>query len=103
MHIKSDHERSIKKLKAQVRSEYEVEIPEEESRVGDSLSNCRIENVIQQVQGQSRTLKAQLEARLGRAIEDDHAILPRLISHSGATINRYSMQWEVTGPQHLND
>ena len=91
VHIKSDQERAVKKIKAQVRTEYMIEIPQEESRVGDSRSNGRIENVIQQVQGQIRTFKVQLESRLGQPVNDDSPLLPWLIAHAGSTINRYSV------------
>ena len=91
VHIKSDQERAIKKIKSQVRLEYSIEVPEEEARVGDSRSNGQIESIIQQVQGQIRTLKAQLEHRIKLPVPDDHALLPWLISHAGATMNRYSV------------
>ncbi len=45
--LKSDQEPAIKKLKATVRREYSLEIPEEQSAVGDSQSNGEIEITIQ--------------------------------------------------------
>ncbi len=89
VHIKSDQEPAVKKLKAQVRLEYSIEVPEEESRVGDSQSNGEIENTNQQVQAQIRTQKAHLEHRLGEKVPMDSDLLPWMVSHSGASISRF--------------
>ena len=88
--IKSDQEPAIKKLKAQVRLEFDLEVPDEESMAYDSQSNAEAEISIQVVQGQIRTLKAQLEHRIGQAIAMDSPILPWLVMHAGANLNRFS-------------
>ena len=88
--IKSDQEPAIKKLKAQVRLEYDLEIPDEESMAYDSQSNAEAEISIQVVQGQIRTLKAQLEHRIGQKLDMTSPILPWLVSHAGANLNRFS-------------
>jgi thiol-disulfide isomerase/thioredoxin len=87
--LKSDQEPAIKKLKAAVRREYSLEIPEEQSAVGDSQSNGEVEIAIQVIEGQIRTLKCQLEHRLGSEMPSDHPLLPWLVRHAGATISRY--------------
>ena len=87
--LKSDQEPAIRKLKAAVRREYSLEIPEELSAVGDSQSNGEIEITIQVVEGQIRTLKCQLEHRIDKVIPADHALLPWLVRHAGACISRY--------------
>ena len=87
--LKSDQERAIKKLKAAVRREYSIEIPEELSPVGDSQSNGEVEISVQVVEGQIRTMKCQLEHRIGQEISMDSPVLPWLVRHAGNTITRY--------------
>ena len=87
--IKSDQERAIKKLKATVRREYSIEIPDELSPVGDSQSNGDVEITVQLVEGQVRTIKCQVEHRLGQVLPTEHPLLPWLVRHAGATISRY--------------
>ena len=87
--FKSDQEPAIKKLKAAVRREYSVALPEEQSAVGDSQSNGEIEMAVQMVEGQVRTLKSQLESRLNRVIPADNNLLPWLVRHAGALLSRY--------------
>ena len=88
--IKSDQEPAIKKLKAQVRLEFDLEVPDEESMAYDSQSNAEAEISIQIVQGQIRTLKAQLEHRIGEKIGMDSPPLPWLVMNAGANLNRFS-------------
>ena len=57
--------------------------------MGDSQSNGEVEVTNQMVQGQVRTVKAQLEQRLGEAVPLNSDLLPWLVSHSGTTISRY--------------
>ena len=59
--LKSDQEPAIKKLKAAVRREFSLEIPDEYSAVGDSQSNGEVEITVQVVEGQIRTTKCHLE------------------------------------------
>ena len=87
--LKSDQEPAIRKLKDAVRREYNLEIPDEYSPVGDSQSNGEVEISIQVVEGQVRTVKCQLANRLGQEVPVEHDILPWLVRHSGATISRY--------------
>ena len=89
--FKSDQEPSMKRLKAAVRREFSVDLAEELSAVGESQSNGEVENAIQRVEGQVRTLKCQLEHRLGVVLESDSPILPWLIRHAGALISRYQI------------
>ena len=70
--LKTDQERAIKKLKAAVRKEYGLEIPDEYSCVGDSQSNGEVEITVQVVEGQVRTLKCQLEHRITHEVPVDH-------------------------------
>ena len=87
--LKSDQEPAIKKLKAAVRREWSLEIPDEYSPVGDSQSNGAVEISVQVIEGQVRTLKCQIEHRLGRELPMEHPVLPWMVRHAGATISRY--------------
>ena len=87
--MKSDDEPSIKALKEAARSERPERVIMEESPVHDSASNGAVENTIQQVQGQFRTMKDSLESRIGARILEDSPIVPWLVMHAAQTINRY--------------
>ena len=87
--LKSDQEPAIRKLKEAVRREYNVDIPDELSPVGDSQSNGEVENAIQQVEGQIRTMKCQLEYHLKQEVPATSPVLPWLVRHAGATLSRY--------------
>ena len=63
--FKSDNEPSIVALKEAVKLERGERIVMENSPVKESKSNRAIENAIQQVQGQFRAVKDNLEARIG--------------------------------------
>ena len=80
----------MKSLKAAVRREYSLEIPEEYSAVGDSQSNGLIEVTIQNVEGQIRATRCQLEDRLGVDSPVESPVLPWLVRHSGAILSRYA-------------
>ncbi len=98
VHIKSDLEPSVKRLKAQVQLEYSIEVPGEESWVGDSQSNGEIENTNQQVQAHIRTQKAHLEYRLGNKVPMDSDLLPWMVRQILVGI-----MWERTGSQPIGD
>ena len=87
--LKSDGEPAMVALKNAVKDERSERIVLEESPVGESKSNGAIENAIQQVQGQVRTLKDSLEARLGARLAEDSTLIPWLVTHAARTINRY--------------
>ena len=54
--IKSDQEPAIKSLISEVRKEYQIDLAEEESGVGDSQANGEIENAIKELEKQIRVL-----------------------------------------------
>ncbi len=47
----------------------------------DSQANGDVENAIKQVQGLLRTVKSCLEARLGRSVPTNHAVMWRMVRH----------------------
>ena len=89
MILKSDGEPSIVALKEAVKAERPERIVLEESPVSESKSNGAVENAVQQVHGQVRTIKDALESRLGKRIEEESNIIPWMITHAARTINRY--------------
>ena len=64
-------------------------IVSEESPKGESESNDDVENAIEQVQGQFRTVKDAPESRIGKRIGGDSALIPWMVVHAARTINRY--------------
>ena len=87
--LKSDQEPAIMELKACVKRERGEDTIMEESPGYDSKSNGEIERAIQTVQGQVRTMKVALEDRTRQRIQADHVILPWIVQHAAAVINRY--------------
>ena len=63
--FKSDNEPAIIALKQAIKAERPEEIILEESPVGESASNGKIESAIKQVEGMFRSLKSSLEERIG--------------------------------------
>ena len=86
--LRNDGEASIEALKEAVRMELDIDIIPENSPVGDHAANGVAEATVKQVQGQIRTMKDALETRIGARIEADSWILPWLILHAAATMNR---------------
>ena len=86
--IKADQEAVITDLQrnvAQLRKGYGSAL--EQSRVGDSNSNGRVERVIQDLKGLVRTLKAALEINTGGKINLSDPIVPMLVRHAAHIIN----------------
>ena len=60
----------------------------EAAPVGSSQSNGFIERAIQDEEGQIRTLKSDLESKIGMAIPSSHDIVPWLIEYAAVLLNR---------------
>ena len=58
----------------------------EGSRVGDSNSNGKAERAIQDVEGLIRTLRSDVESKIGARIHFSDAIVPWLVRHAGHLI-----------------
>merc|ERR1712074_511408 len=89
--LKSDGEPAIIALKDAAKRERGERIVLETPLVYESQANGAIENAIQQVQGQFRVIKDALESRIGERISGDKHIVPWMISHAAAFINRYQI------------
>ena len=61
----------------------------ENSRVGDSQSNGRVERAIGELGGLIQTYKAGLESRLGVKVTLQHPTVPRLVKHAANVMNCY--------------
>ena len=88
--IKGDQEPSIvaiQELIARRRSAGNTVL--ENSPVGESSSNGRVERAIQSVQGQIRTIKDNVEAKTGRKIPRKSGLFQWLVEWAAATITRY--------------
>ena len=87
--MKSDQEPSILDVKSAVKAQWRGEIVPEESPVGDSQSNGRVERAVRSAQEQVRVLKSALDARYGKKVPGDHAVLPWLMDYSGILLTRF--------------
>ncbi len=89
--IKSDQEASIVALKGAVKRELELKGSFEESPVGEHQSNGAIENAIERVQGQIRTLRDALESRTEERGKGENSIFTWLVRNAAASMNRYQI------------
>jgi len=91
--MKSDNEPAVKALVARVIELVNVEckdfdqVSKEQSAAHDSQSNGGTEVGIRLVRGLLRTIKLCLEARIGKYIPVDHAIMPWMIEHVCLLLN----------------
>ena len=60
----------------------------ENSRVGDSDSNGKIERAIRDVKGMIRTLRSALEEKTGKTIRLDAAVVPWIVRHAAYILTR---------------
>ena len=85
--LKADQENSItdmhKKI-VEIRSDFGTGI--EQSKVGDSNSNGRIERAIQDYKGLVRTLRSMISRMINHKISLTHPIVPWLVRHVGHLI-----------------
>ena len=77
--LKSDQEPAMMSLKKAIAVRRKAETPLIESPVRESKSNGKIERAIRKWQGQFRTLRHHLEARIGTKISNDSVIVEWLI------------------------
>ena len=86
---KTDQEPSIVQLQQEVATRRkDGGTALENSRVGDSDSNGKIERAIRDVKGMIRTLRSSVEEKTGKTIRLDAAIVPWIIRHSAYILTR---------------
>ena len=91
--VKSDQEASIVDLqlgiaKRREYADYGVGTGIENSKVGDSNSNGKIERAIRDVGNLVRTLRSALETKIGAKLNLSMAVIPWLIRHAAYIITR---------------
>ena len=87
--LKADQEASITEVQravAKAREGYGTAI--EQSKVGDSNTNGKIERAIQDLKGLVRTLRADLESKTGGKVHLDDPIVPWMVRHAGHLLTR---------------
>ena len=89
--LKSDQEPAILALKEEIRRTLDIDVIMEESPVGESQSNGRVERAVRTVKGQIRTLKESLDSRFQERIPSHHPVLAWMPRHAAATITRYQV------------
>ena len=93
--VKTDNERSVVALKhrvAKMLKEWKAmeNVQTESPAAYESQSNGGIEVGVKIVRGLFRTLKLCLEARLGKYVPADHALVPWLLQHTCTLLNAKS-------------
>ena len=66
-----------------------VQIVPEVSLVGESQSNGDVENAAEQVQGQFRTIRSQLQSKYKTRVNENSEVLAWLVTHAAHSLNRY--------------
>ena len=85
--VKTDQESSMTDIQnciAKKRAKHGTAI--ENSRVGDSNSNAKVERAIQDLEGLARTLRSDLESKTKSKIRLEDPIVPWLVRHAGHLI-----------------
>ena len=87
--MKTDNETAIVDLRREV-SRIREDAPTvfEDSRVGDSNSNGKIERTIREVKGLIRTLRASLQEKTNAVVSLDPPIVPWIVRHAAYIITR---------------
>ena len=98
--VKSDQESSIVAMLEQAirRSGRHGSVVPEASAVGESASNSRAERTIQAVEDMLRVHKHALEARLGKRVTSDSAILKWLVEHVADILTKYTVNSNGMSP-----
>ena len=86
---KTDQEPAIVQLQQEVaKRRQEAGTALENSRVGDSDSNGRIERAIRDMKGMIRTIRSSIEDKTGKTIKLSDNIVPWIVRHAGYIITR---------------
>ncbi len=88
--IKSDQEPAIIALRNSVKR-LGIEVVPENSPAGEHQANGRAERAVQTIEMMVRTLKLNLEERLGRRFSMKHPIMSWLVLHAADNYNRFAL------------
>ena len=86
--IKTDTERSIVALRNAVQRSL-PDLGFEDAVKGESESNGLIENTVEKLQAQARTLKSHVEERYGLKLNPRHPVLVWLVDYCGTLLSRF--------------
>ena len=98
--VKSDQESSICAVMEQAirKSGRHGTVVPENSAVGESASNGRAERTVQSVEDLLRVHKIALEARLGKRIPAEHAVMRWLVEHVADILTKYTINESGLSP-----
>ena len=87
--LKTDNEPAILEVRREV-SKCRGDVPTglDDSRVGDSNSNGKVERNVREVKGLIRTLRADLQDKLKEPIDLDSPVVPWMVRHAGYILTR---------------
>ena len=89
--LKSDQEPAMVELKKEVGIRRAAETVMVESPVRESKSNGSVERAIRTWQGQFRTLRHQLEQRIGKKLKKGSAIMSWLVNFTSEVLSKYKV------------
>ena len=90
--LKCDQEPAIVDLQKElIKRRGEAKTVPVNSPVGDSKSNGRVENAIKRLQGMLRTIRHNLEAKLGVRVTREHPLYAWLVEWAADLITRYAI------------
>ena len=87
--LKNDQENSLQGVLEKVKMERGEDILVEASPAYDKQSKGEVEQVVQEVQGQVRTMRLSLENRIGATIEKVGDFWPWMVRHAAILLNIY--------------
>lgn len=87
--LKTDNEPAILEIRREVaKCRGDVPTGLDDSRVGDSNSNGKVERTVREVKGLIRTLRADLQDKIKEPIDLDSPVVPWLVRHAGYILTR---------------
>ena len=97
--LESDEEEAMRALQQRVRKAVSCEMVVTNSKKYDSKAKRKVKKAIQEIGGQTRTLKLHADERIGRTIPCDHQIIRCMVEYATATINQFRMIKKKSTPQ----
>ena len=91
IHLKSDQEPAIEAVNAKIIATRTAPTVPVNSPKGSSQSNGSVENAVQQVEGNVRTLRLALSENLQARISMTHPLTSWLVLHAGLCYNRFQV------------
>ena len=86
--IKSDGEASIRSIRLAISKFLGGRVVHEETQVGESESNGRVENAVRRIQEKSRVLRHQIEHNIKQRIPDSSPIMTWLVQWAAELLSK---------------